>query len=486
MLGALLMVLAVQWSRARHTWYWMDEGIAIGISSHPLSEIPGLLRQDASPPFYYLMLHVWISVFGDSESRTHLLSLLFALGTVPTAFWAGRSLFGRRTGWTCAVLAAVSPFIAAYTNETRMYSLVVLLALVATATFLHAFVYRRRGHLTAFVLSLVLLLYTHNWGLFFAAGAAAAAVVCLLSTADRRPLFVDAALAFGTSAVLYAPWIPTLLYQQAHTGSPSTPEVTLRGMGHDIARLVGSRGVWIALGLSAAVGLAAMVGRSWDRTALAVIATGVIAVAATACAVSMVSPVWSFRYLAVVMPPVLLLSAMVLRSAGRPGLFALAVIAFLSAPLHGKGLPYAKSNVRDLAERVSSTLRPGDLVISPVGEVPLLAYYLPQDLRFATPTGAVRDERIADWRNNTKRLEETDTRAAVLPLIDAVPVGGHVLVVCPPPAGDLTVFVRYNFRRCDEARSLVRDHPHFRLDRMMKAPPGVNTPAEGQLLTKLV
>jgi hypothetical protein len=97
----------------------------------------------------------------------------------------------------------------------------------------------------------------------------------------------------------------------------------------------------------------------------------------------------------------------------------------------------------------------------------------------------VRDARIADWRDNTKRLEETDTRAALLPLIDAVPVGGHVLVVCPPPAGDLTVFVRYDFRRCDEARSLVRDN--FRLDLMMKDPSGVgNTPAEGQLLTKLV
>jgi hypothetical protein len=488
-LGALLVVLAVQWSRARHTWYWMDEGIAIGISSHPLSEIPGLLRQDASPPFYYLVLHVWTSVFGDSESRTHLLSLLFALGTIPTAFWAGRSLFGRRTGWTCAVLAAVSPFIAAYTNETRMYSLVVLLALVATATFLHSFVYRRRGHLTAFVLSLVLLLYTHNWGLFFAAGAGVAVVVCLLSSADRRPLLVDAVLAFGTSAVLYSPWVPTLLYQQAHTGSPSTPKVTLGGVSHDIARSVGSRGVWIALGLSAAGGLVATVCRSRGRPISAVVAAAAIPIVAIAgaCAVSMVSPVWSFRYLAVVVPSVLLLAAMVLRSAGRPALFALAVIAFLSAPLHGKGLPYAKSNVRDLAAQVSSTLRPGDLVISPVGEVPLLAYYLPQDLRFATPTGAVRDARIADWRDNTKRLEETDTRAAVLPLIDAVPAGGHVLVVCPPPAGDLTVFVRYNFRRCDEARSLVRDDPRFRLDLMMKDPPGVgNTPAEGQLLTKLV
>jgi len=44
-------------------------------------------------------------------------------------------------------------------------------------------------------------------------------------------------------------------------------------------------------------------------------------------------------------------------------------------------------------------------------------------------------------------------------MVDAVPAGGHVLVVCPPPGGDLTEFARYNFQRCDETRSLVRGNP---------------------------
>jgi mannosyltransferase len=52
--GALLVVL-VAWSLVLRTEaiggsYWIDEGIAVGIASHPLGQIPALLQQDGSPP----------------------------------------------------------------------------------------------------------------------------------------------------------------------------------------------------------------------------------------------------------------------------------------------------------------------------------------------------------------------------------------------------------------------------------------------------
>ncbi len=68
---------------------WLDEGISVGIASHPLGSIPGLLRQDGSPPLYYGLLHLWMSAFGTADDTTHLPSLVFALAMVPTALWAG-------------------------------------------------------------------------------------------------------------------------------------------------------------------------------------------------------------------------------------------------------------------------------------------------------------------------------------------------------------------------------------------------------------
>jgi hypothetical protein len=59
---------------------------------------------------------------------------VFALVAVPVAWWAARAVFGTRTAWIAAVLAATSPFLTQYAQEARMYALAALLgALVAAA-----------------------------------------------------------------------------------------------------------------------------------------------------------------------------------------------------------------------------------------------------------------------------------------------------------------------------------------------------------------
>src|SRR5947208_1944447 len=85
--GVLVLLLALStFIRTRYIGgqFWMDEAITTGIASHPLSAIPGILRHDGSPPLFYVLLHFWIRLFGDSESATHALPLLFGLLTIPT------------------------------------------------------------------------------------------------------------------------------------------------------------------------------------------------------------------------------------------------------------------------------------------------------------------------------------------------------------------------------------------------------------------
>ena len=36
--------------------YWVDEGLSVGIADRPLLDIPGILRQDGSPPVSYTHL----------------------------------------------------------------------------------------------------------------------------------------------------------------------------------------------------------------------------------------------------------------------------------------------------------------------------------------------------------------------------------------------------------------------------------------------
>ena len=204
-------------SRAFSETYWIDEGLSIGIARHAFFDIPGVLRQDGAPPLYYLLLHFWTAIFGTGEHDTHALSLVFATLTIPVGVWAGWSLFGRWAGIVTGVLCAANPYLTTYAQETRQYSLVVLLSLLATTFFLFAYVQRRRKFIAPFAVSLAALLYTHIWAAFF---VLATLVVIAALMWRERDLFRDALYGFGGAFLLYLPWLPTALYQTKHTAAP--------------------------------------------------------------------------------------------------------------------------------------------------------------------------------------------------------------------------------------------------------------------------
>jgi hypothetical protein len=429
--GLLLISLYLR-TRTLDAAFWIDEGLSVGIASHPLIEIPSVLRQDGSPPLYYLLLHAWMEVFGRTEEATHALSVVFGLLTVPAGLWAGWSLFGRRAGLACALLCALNPFITAYAQETRMYALMILLGLVASGAYAHVFVYRRRGHIPLLVAALTLMLYGHNWTLFFIAGALVALIPCVRRSAAPRALIADAVLAFGAAGLLYVPWLPTLVFQTLHTGAPwgNPPSVTALFLRAPAALAAGAPAA-VALVLGGGTGLAAMLThrRGAERTAvLALLILPVVAIF-LAWAVSQVSPAWAHRYLAVLLGPLLLLFGVVLARAGRLGLAALALIAIfwvIQQPFDDK------SNARSVAAQAGERLRPGDLVISTHPEqVPVLLYYLPPGLMYATTLGPVEDPRIMDWRDALSRLELSTPATDLQPELDRLAVGTRVLLVRP-------------------------------------------------------
>lgn len=435
--GALLVVL-VAGAFALHllglgTSFWMDEGLSVGIASHPLLGIPGVLIQDGSPPLYYMLLHVWMGAFGHTETSTHVLSTVFSFLTVPVGLWAGWSLFSRRVGFAAAALCAFNPFLATYGHETRMYSLLALLGLLAVAFFLHAFVYGRRRYVPALAVVLAAMLYTHNWGIFFGVGMAAALVPVLRSGGDRRRILIDAALAFGGAGLLYLPWLPTLLYQAQHTGAPWVKAPRL-GAPIQIARgLLGGDRTTVALVLAGGAGAAIVLRRALSRERRSVLVMLVLTITTLVVAwiVSQVSPAWTTRYLAVVLGPILLLAALGLMRAGRLGLVSLGLVLVLWAPPAIYMTKY-KSNVSDVAAEMRTRLKPGDLVIVMQPEqTPLVHYYLPPGLRYASELSPVpvRDPRVMDWRDAMAKMRAARPEANLAPLLATLAPGQHVLFV---------------------------------------------------------
>ena len=440
--GGLIALIAISaFLRTRYIGgeLWMDEAITTGISLHPLSSIPGVLRYDGNPPLYYMALHVWMSIFGDSESATHSLSLVVGLLTIPIGGWAGWTLFGRRAGIMAAVLFAFNAWLTAYAGETRMYELMGLLGLMATAGMVLGFVYGRRRYLPLFGISLTLMLYTHSWGTFFFAGSALALIPALLASEDRRRFLRDAAITYVGAGILYLPWVPTLLYQVAHTAAPwdSPPRL---GAPVQISRnLLGGDRITMVLVLAAALGLGPLFTkahrRTREQTTLWTLIALPIAVLGLAWISSQVTPAWASRYFAPVLGAMLLLIAWGCARAKLVGVLAVSLaVLFLANP--STYAPQYKSDMRDVAAEMTPLLRPHDeVVVGQPEQTPLAWYYLPAGLSFSNTAGAVKDPKYMDWIDALTRLTDTNPRAALGALISRMSAGQRLLFIRPLTQG---------------------------------------------------
>jgi hypothetical protein len=409
---------------ALSTGYWIDEGIAVGIASHPLSDIPRILGQDGNPPLYYLLLHVWMLASGDGEAATRALSLLFALLAIPASFWAGSRIFDRRAGFVAAAGAAGAPFLTYYAQETRMYSLVVLLSILASASFALAFVRGERRHVVWLGVWLALLLYTHTWGLFLSAAMGVAWVVMW-----RRGWVEggDGARLAVVLAALYAPWLPSVLSQAAHTAAPwaERPSPLL------LLGVPGGLFGYLSLPLLIVAVFFALRRRPPVDRAVRVLAGVAVITVSLAWVCSQIQPAWATRYLAVVLGPVLLaLASVVSRGARWTGLALIGVAAvwLMSGP------PPNKSNVRTVSTSVAPQVRAGDLVVATQPEqVPSLYRYLPEGLVYRTPIGLVLDPRQTDWRNGLERMRAGKAERELLPAVARLDRGRRVLIITPEP-----------------------------------------------------
>jgi mannosyltransferase len=405
--------------------FWIDEGISVGLAHHHWSSIPALLRQDGSPPAYYMLLGLWIRIFGDSERATHALSLVFGLACIPLAYAAARSLFDRRTGLVCAVLAALNPFLTYYAQETRMYELEAFLSIVIAYAYVQGVLRGHRLWAAVLVPAVALMLYVHNWGLFV---CIALALTTAVVARDRLKSFGLVTLGI---AVLYAPWLPTLLSQAKHTGAPWSTVPTIHDFVLAPAYVLGGEGAFLALALVGGAGLAEVVRRRVAEERRAVLALAVLGGVTIVAAFisSQVSPAWTARYFAVILGPVLLLGARGLVRAGRLGFVALVAVVFLWSFY---GVRDDKENARSITAGVTPYLHPGELIISTHPEQgPVLRYYLGSGYRWANTLGPVRDPQSFDWRDAVTRLQDTRAKPTLDALLATVPRGRTFVVITP-------------------------------------------------------
>lgn len=329
-----------------------------------------------------------------------------------------------------------------------MYSLLGLLGTVVAALFLHAFTTetRRRGHLIGFGAALAAMIYTHNWGLFVGAGTFVAFLALLRWTPadDRRPLVKDGLIGFGTTALLYLPWLPTLINQARHTGAPWAEAPSLDTLLTALSLLLGGATPAIALLLVAGSGVASLVDsespkgavsgtrvRSTRHRRTALLIVMIVSGVVLAWVASQLSPAFANRYLAAFVGQLVLLAAVGLAAAGRLGLVCLLVIGLLWLDPRTTQVE-TKSNARALSQSIEQMVTGGDVVVSTQPEqLPLMKYYLPDVVRYADSLGPVEDARVFDWRDAVDRLKAAKPTPTSDKLVRTLEPGQELVLVQP-------------------------------------------------------
>ena len=115
--------------------FWNDEGNSARLSERSLELIIEGTASDIHPPLYYLLLHGWQSLAGNSEFALRAFSAFAGVLAVPVVMALGLLLGGKRPyliALIAGLVTAVSPPLITYSQETRMYALLGLLAVLST------------------------------------------------------------------------------------------------------------------------------------------------------------------------------------------------------------------------------------------------------------------------------------------------------------------------------------------------------------------
>jgi mannosyltransferase len=433
----LVLISAFLRTRQLSGQLWFDEAGATGLALHPLGQLLGTVRHNGTVPLYYLLLHIWIQVFGASESATHGLTVLCALLAIPAAYWAGSSLSGRRAGIFAAVLFAFSAYLTRFAEETQPYALLALLALLTLTGFLQTFVHRRRRYLWLFTIGLVLMLYTQGSAGLFAFGALVAFGLIYRLAEDRAGLLRDATIGFGAAFVLFLPWLPATINEIAHATAP-WHYAPLRGA--DVpSDLLGGERVNATLLVAVVVGVAPLLTAERRRTPQAIAVWALIALPVAgfvlARIASLASTTWVSRYFGPLAVALLLLAAI---SAARARVVGVAAIVLSVGFLANGGsfTPTFKSDMRDVAGELAPVLHRGDLVVAGQPEqTPLVWYYLPGGLDYANTLGHVSDPTYMNWSDAQARLQNADPQATLGPLVASLKPGQQLLFLRPLTEG---------------------------------------------------
>jgi uncharacterized membrane protein len=185
--GVTLAALLLRMWRLADESPWWDEVASLQYLNAP--SLIEFLRAErhadpAMTPFYFTLQYFWAHFFGASPYTVRLLSVSLGTLTVPLIYLLGKRLFSSTAGFAAAALLSLSLSHIYFSQEIRVYALVICLAVLSFYFLVRATEQPQKwGWWALYALANLLLAFTHLFAVFLFAVQA----LYLLAVCWRRP-----------------------------------------------------------------------------------------------------------------------------------------------------------------------------------------------------------------------------------------------------------------------------------------------------------
>ena len=164
---------------------WLDEAVSIKFASLDFFEIPStIMISHTHVPLYFLLLNIWIRIFGTSEIACRMMSIIFGLISIVLFYFILEIMNTRKPynikeknskflnnfcyleNYLSLILISISYSIIQQQRDTRMYTLSLMFATITTLLFALYVKYDKKLYLVFYTLASILFVYTHVYAVY--------------------------------------------------------------------------------------------------------------------------------------------------------------------------------------------------------------------------------------------------------------------------------------------------------------------------------
>jgi len=208
----MLLGTFLRFKRLTFQSFWLDELFTVNTVLPGLKTIIAATKNwEQIPPFHYILLWIWTNIFSSSEFSFRSLSALTGVGGIVAIYFLGKELFSKDVGLFASAILSMTTYHIYYSQEVRTYSLLCLLSILSYLFFIKQIKTPSIRYSILYVLSTVFLIYSHYYGLFLVASQVIFLFFIFPGLNNKKNFRKFQLPSFICLAILYIPWLPTLL-----------------------------------------------------------------------------------------------------------------------------------------------------------------------------------------------------------------------------------------------------------------------------------